>query len=192
MKTGVGVNGLVGMLHIGSVRHAGFELVKKSSGANEEYFHGSVFVGIYTRSNITRMPQNPDKQMQPQMEKQIVRTDQAPAPIGPYSQAVSVHNMLFVSGQVAIDPRTGEFVVTDIRSEAELVMANIKAILDKAGFQFSHVVKSTIFLSDMNNFKDVNEIYGAAFPTNPPARETVQVSRLPKDANVEISVIAVK
>ena len=127
-----------------------------------------------------------------QMEKQIVRTDKAPAPVGPYSQAVLINNMLFVSGQVAIDPQTSEFVVTNIRSEAELVMANLKAILDKAGFNFSHVVKSTIFLSDMNNFKDVNEIYGAFFPTNPPARETVQVSRLPKDANVEISVIAVK
>ena len=130
--------------------------------------------------------------MDNQREKQIVRTDKAPAPIGPYSQAVAINNMLFVSGQVAIDPQSNEFRITDIRTETELVMANLEAILDKAGFQFAHVVKSTIFLSDMNNFKDVNEIYGASFPTNPPARETVQVSRLPKDANVEISVIAVK
>lgn len=126
------------------------------------------------------------------MDKQVVRTDRAPAPIGPYSQAILINGMLFVSGQVAIDPDTNELVIDDIRTEAERVMANIKAILDHAGFQFHHIVKSTIFLIDMNNFKDVNEIYGAFFPHDPPARETVQVSRLPKDANVEISVIAVK
>ena len=126
------------------------------------------------------------------MNKQIVRTDRAPAPIGPYSQAILINGMLFVSGQVAIDPDTNETVVHDIRAETERVMANVKAILDHAGFQFRHVVKSSIFLSDMNNFKDVNDVYGAYFASDPPARETVQVSRLPKDANVEISVIAIK
>lgn len=126
------------------------------------------------------------------MNKQIVRTERAPAPIGPYSQAVSVNGMLFVSGQVAIDPATGEMVQSDIRAETERVMQNLEAILTQAGYGFEHVVKSTIFLSDMNNFKEMNEVYGTRFKSDPPARETVQVSRLPKDANVEISVVAVK
>ncbi len=126
------------------------------------------------------------------MNKQIVRTDRAPQPIGPYSQAVLINDMLFVSGQIAIDPDTGEMTQDDIRIETTRVMNNIEAILEHAGFGFHHVVKSSIFLIDMNNFKDVNDVYGVCFEIDPPARETVQVSRLPKDANVEISVIAVK
>lgn len=126
------------------------------------------------------------------MDKQVVRTDRAPAPIGPYSQAILIDNMLYVSGQIALDPDTNELVIDNIRNETERVMNNIKAILDHAGFQFKHIVKSSIFLIDMNNFVNVNEVYGTYFPTDPPARETVQVSKLPKNVNVEISVIAVR
>lgn len=126
------------------------------------------------------------------MEKKIINTDKAPAPIGPYNQAVQFGNMLFVSGQIAIDPATNELVQGDIEAEATQVMDNLKAILTQAGMDFSNVIKSTIFLMDMGQFAKVNAIYGAYFPTDAPARETVQVSGLPKGVNVEISVVAGK
>lgn len=126
------------------------------------------------------------------MEKKIIHTPNAPSPIGPYSQAVMAGGMLFVSGQIAIDPKTNQLVLSDIQSETEQVMENLKAILEEAGMNFSHVVKSSIFISDMNNFGKINEVYGKYFPQNPPARETVQVAKLPKEVNVEISVIAMK
>ncbi len=122
--------------------------------------------------------------------KTIINTPNAPAPIGPYSQAVKAGNLLFVSGQIAIDPASGELTNTDIDSETRQVMKNISAILKEAGMNFSSIVKTSIFLKDMNDFAKVNTIYGEYFSENPPARETVQVSRLPKDVNVEISVIA--
>jgi 2-iminobutanoate/2-iminopropanoate deaminase len=124
------------------------------------------------------------------MEKKIFETKQAPAPIGPYSQAVQAGNLLFVSGQVAIDPATGNVDATDIKSETIQVMKNLEAVLTEAGYQFSNVVKTTIFLSDMNLFGAVNEVYGSYFSSNFPARETVAVKGLPKNVNVEISVIA--
>ena len=124
------------------------------------------------------------------MEKKIFETKQAPAPIGPYSQAVQAGNLLFVSGQVAIDPATGSVDATDIKSETIQVMKNLEAVLTEAGYQFSNVVKTTIFLSDMNLFGAVNEVYGSYFSSNFPARETVAVKGLPKNVNVEISVIA--
>ena len=124
--------------------------------------------------------------------KKIIQTSKAPAPIGPYNQAVLANNMLFVSGQVAINPANGNFILTDIKSETKQVMENIKAILEEAGLNMDSVVKASIFLSDMNNFSEVNEIYGSYFTSDFPARETVQVACLPKDVNVEISVIAVK
>ncbi len=123
--------------------------------------------------------------------KEIIRTDKAPAPIGPYSQAVKAGGFVFVSGQVAIDPVTQSLHIGDIETETRFVMKNTGAILEAAGLTFIHVVKATIFLRDMNDFAKVNAIYGESFPVEPPARETVQVSRLPKDVNVEISVIAV-
>lgn len=126
------------------------------------------------------------------MKKIIIQTDKAPAPIGPYSQAVMVDNILFVSGQVAIDPATGILNTKDITIETTLVMKNIKAILNEAGMDFSNIVKTTIFLKNMDDFAKVNEIYGSNFAGDFPARETVQVSKLPKDANVEITVTAVK
>ena len=124
------------------------------------------------------------------MEKKIIRTDSAPAPIGPYNQAVQVGNMLFVSGQIALDPATGELVQGDIKTETKKVMENLQAVLQAAGMDFSHVIKSSIFLMDMGQFAQVNEVYGSYFAADPPARETVQVAGLPKGVNVEISVVA--
>jgi 2-iminobutanoate/2-iminopropanoate deaminase len=126
------------------------------------------------------------------MEKKIIRTDKAPAPIGPYSQAVQFGNMLFISGQIALNPSSGQLEMADIKSETKLVMENLKAILSEAGMDFSNVLKSTIFLMDMGQFAQVNEVYGSYFQENPPARETVQVAGLPKGVNVEISVVAAK
>jgi 2-iminobutanoate/2-iminopropanoate deaminase len=123
--------------------------------------------------------------------KQIIKTTNAPAPIGPYSQAVQAGNFLFVSGQVAINPESGELNIGNIEEETHQVMRNLKAVLLEAGLNFDHVVKSTIFLSDMGTFAQVNEVYGQYFSANFPARETVQVSVLPKNVNVEISVIAI-
>ncbi|RVU01813.1 RidA family protein [Mucilaginibacter limnophilus] len=122
--------------------------------------------------------------------KAIINTSDAPAPIGPYSQAVKAGGLLFVSGQVAIEPATGDLILDDIETETHQVMKNIKAILTAAGAEFSHVVKTTIFLKDMGDFAKVNEIYGSYFTADFPARETVQVSVLPKNVNVEISVTA--
>ena len=124
--------------------------------------------------------------------KKIINTANAPAPIGPYNQAVMSGNMLFISGQIAFIPGTSDLVDTDIKAEANQVMKNLNAILTEAGMDFSHVVKTTIFLSDMALFGDVNEIYGSYFTSEYPARETVAVKGLPKNVNVEISMIASK
>jgi len=126
------------------------------------------------------------------MSKNVVYSESAPEPIGPYSQAIQAGNMLFVSGQIAIQKSSGKLITDDIESETAQVMKNIGDILNAAGFEFQHVVKSTIFLQDFNDFAKVNEVYGRSFPNNPPARETVEVSRLPKDVNIEISCIAIK
>ena len=122
--------------------------------------------------------------------KDIVLTDKGPKPIGPYSQAVKSNGFLFASGQVALDPRTNEFIGGDIRQQTERAMENIKAVVEAAGSNLHHVVKSTVFLKDMNDFAAMNEAYGKYFAAAPPARSTVQVARLPKDALVEIEVIA--
>lgn len=124
------------------------------------------------------------------MNKKIINTDKAPAPIGPYSQAVLVNNILYVSGQIAINPESGQLKLDNIIEETQQVMNNLKAILEEAGMDFSNVIKSTIFLKDMNQFSSVNEVYGAFFKSDFPARETVQVAALPKFVNVEISVVA--
>jgi len=126
------------------------------------------------------------------MSKSVVYSENAPEPIGPYSQAIQAGNMLFVSGQIAIQKSSGKILVENIEDETKQVMLNLKHVLLAAGMDFSNVVKSSIFLKDMNNFPKVNEVYGQYFQENPPARETVEVSRLPKDVNVEISCIAVK
>ena len=124
--------------------------------------------------------------------KKIIKTQNAPAPIGPYNQAILSGNTLYISGQIAINPRTNELVLSDIKTETKQVMENLKAILKEAKTDFSTVVKSSIFLSDMNNFGAINEVYGSYFEgLFAPARETEEVSVLPKNVNVEISMIAV-
>lgn len=125
------------------------------------------------------------------MSKEIIETNQAPAPIGPYSQAVKAGNTLYLSGQIALDPATAKLVNDSIEAEARQVMKNAGAVLKEAGLDWKHVVKTTIFLKDLGNFEAVNKVYGEHFSGNYPARETVEVSRLPKDMNVEISLIAV-
>ncbi len=121
---------------------------------------------------------------------QMIETDKAPKAIGPYSQAIRYENLLFISGQIAIDPETQTFVGGDVKKQTRRVMENIKAILEEAGLSFNHVIKTTIYLKNINDFNDVNEIYGEYFSDYKPARATVEVSNLPKDALVEIEVIA--
>lgn len=125
------------------------------------------------------------------MAKQIIVTEKAPAPIGPYNQAVKAGGFLFISGQVCLDPATGNLVNTDVKAEAHQVMKNLRTILEEAKMTFDHVVKTSIFLSDMSLFADVNEVYGSYFNGDFPARETVAVKGLPRNVNVEISMIAV-
>lgn len=125
--------------------------------------------------------------------KKVIKTTKAPAPIGPYNQAILSGNMLYTSGQIAIDPATGELKIHDLEEETTLVMENLKAILEEAGMTFENVIKTSIFISDMNNFSRINAIYGKYFdPETAPARETVEVANLPKFVNVEISAIAVR
>lgn len=125
--------------------------------------------------------------------KKIIKTSNAPAPIGPYNQAVLTGNMLFTSGQIAINPQTNELEVENLEDETRLVMENLKAILTEAGMTFENVIKTSIFISDMNNFSRINAVYGEYFQSDTaPARETVEVANLPKFVNIEISAIAVK
>jgi 2-iminobutanoate/2-iminopropanoate deaminase len=126
------------------------------------------------------------------MSNTIINTTAAPSPIGPYNQAVMAGNMLFISGQVCLDPETGTLKNKDIQEETHQVMHNLKAVLQEAGMSFANVVKTTIFITDMHRFGELNEVYGKYFEGNFPARETVQVSALPRFVNVEISMIAVK
>lgn len=124
--------------------------------------------------------------------KKIIFTDKAPAPIGPYNQAVLSANTLYTSGQIALHPETGELIISDIETETKQVMENMKAVLEAAGMTFDNVVKSTIFIIDMDDFTKINGVYGSYFSEeSAPARETVQVARLPKNVNVEISMIAI-
>jgi len=122
--------------------------------------------------------------------KDVVLTDKGPKPIGPYSQAIKAGGFLFASGQVALDPHSNEFLPGDVRQQTERVLENLKGILEAGGVNLHHVVKTTVFLQDMNDFAAMNEVYGKYFTVAPPARSTVQVARLPKDALVEIEVVA--
>lgn len=126
------------------------------------------------------------------MEKKIITSKNAPEPIGPYSHGVLMGNVLYTSGQVAKDAASGQMVQGDIKSETHKVMQNLQAILEEAGMNFSHVLKTTIYCTDLGNFAAINEVYGSYFSGNYPARETVQVAKLPLNANVEISVVAQK
>jgi 2-iminobutanoate/2-iminopropanoate deaminase len=122
--------------------------------------------------------------------RDVVLTDRGPKPIGPYSQAVRVNGFLFVSGQVALDPKTGEMSAGDVREQTERVLENVKGIVEAAGSKMPHVIKTTVFLKSMNDFTAMNEVYARYFTAAPPARSTVEVARLPKDALVEIEVVA--
>ena len=124
--------------------------------------------------------------------KKIIETNNAPAPIGPYSQAVLSGNTLYTSGQIAINPKSGKLILDSIELETTQVMDNMKAVLKEAGMNFDHVVKASIFISNMDDFNQINTVYNQYFTSDYPARETVQVARLPKDVNVEISMIAIK
>ncbi len=126
------------------------------------------------------------------MAKEIIYSKEAPAPIGPYSQAIKSGDTLYVSGQIALDAESGELINENITEETHAVMKNLDAVLSAAGFNFSNVVKCTIFIKNMDEFATINEAYGQYFKMDPPARETVEVSKLPKNVNVEISCIAVK
>src|SRR5258707_14785883 len=122
--------------------------------------------------------------------RDVILTDRGPKPIGPYSQAIRTNGFLYVSGQVALDPKTGEMKGTDVREQTERVFENVKGILEAAGSNLHHIVKTTVFLKDMNDFTAMNEVYAKYFTSAPPARSTAQVARLPKDALAEIEVIA--
>ena len=123
--------------------------------------------------------------------KKVIYTNKAPDPVGPYNQAIFSNNILYISGQVALDPKSGKMINKSLKDETNQVMNNLKTILMEVGFDFNNVIKSTIYLTDMDNFGEVNEIYGSFFDgKNVPARVTVEVSRLPKDAKVEIDMIA--
>jgi len=125
--------------------------------------------------------------------KKIIKTDKAPAPIGPYNQAIFAGNTLYISGQIALDPKSGDLKTDDLEEETKLVLENLKAIIEESGLTMDHIVKTSIFISDMNNFGKINEVYSRYFNSeNAPARETVEVANLPKFVNVEISAIAVK
>ena len=154
---------------------------------------GSSVVLISCQANMAKEKEDPKTLSQTTMEKKIIKTSNAPAPIGPYNQAVLSGDMLFLSGQIAIDPKTGELVADDIEKETRQVMENLKAVLQEAGMTFDNVVKTSIFLSNMDDFAPVNSVYGSYLnEETAPARETVEVARLPKDVHVEISMIAVR
>jgi 2-iminobutanoate/2-iminopropanoate deaminase len=122
--------------------------------------------------------------------KEVVTTDRGPKPIGPYSQAIKAGGFLYLSGQVALDPKTNEFAGGDVRQQTQRVLENVKGIVEAAGSNLHHVVKTTVFLRDINDFSAMNEVYARYFTSAPPARSTVQVARLPKDALVEIEIVA--
>jgi 2-iminobutanoate/2-iminopropanoate deaminase len=124
------------------------------------------------------------------MKKRVIHTDKAPKAIGPYSQAIQAGNFLFLSGQIPLDPASGELVKGDIRGQTRRVLENLKGVLESQQLGMEDVVKVTIFLKDMGNFSQVNEVYSTYFPSSPPARSTVEVARLPRDADIEIEIIA--
>jgi 2-iminobutanoate/2-iminopropanoate deaminase len=124
------------------------------------------------------------------MTKKIVETSRAPAPIGPYSQAITAGNLIFASGQTPIDPQTGELIAGDIAEQTAQALRNLKAVVEAAGSSLDRVLKTTVYLADMNDFAAMNEAYGRFFPQEPPARTTIQAARLPRDARVEIELIA--
>lgn len=124
------------------------------------------------------------------MKKKVIQTEGAPKAIGPYSQAIQAGNFLFLSGQIPLDPKTGELAKGDIRKQTQQVLENIKGVLESQGLGMENVVKATLFLKELGNFNQVNEVYANYFPSSPPARSTVEVAKLPRDADIEIEAIA--
>src|SRR4030043_1899245 len=124
------------------------------------------------------------------MKKNVIQTDKVPKAIGPYSQAIQAGNFLFLSGQIPLDPKTGELIKGDIRKQTRQVLENIKEVLESQGLGMENVVKATLFLKELANFNQVNEVYATYFPSSPPARSTVEVAKLPRDADIEIEAIA--
>jgi 2-iminobutanoate/2-iminopropanoate deaminase len=131
-----------------------------------------------------------DEQEDRDMKKRVIQTDKAPKAIGPYSQAIQAGNFLFLSGQIPLDPKTGELVKGDIRQQTKQVLENIKGVMESQKLGMENVVKVTIFLKDIGNFNQVNEVYATYFPSSPPARTTVEVAKLPRDTDIEIEAIA--
>jgi 2-iminobutanoate/2-iminopropanoate deaminase len=125
-----------------------------------------------------------------EMRKRVIQTEKAPKAIGPYSQAIQAGNLIFISGQIPLNPVTGEWVKGDIRQQTRQVLENIKGVLESQRLELEDVIKATIFLKDMGNFNQVNEVYATYFPSSPPARSTVEVARLPKDVEIEIEAVA--
>jgi 2-iminobutanoate/2-iminopropanoate deaminase len=125
------------------------------------------------------------------VNKKVIQTEKAPKAIGPYSQAIQAGNFLFLSGQIPLDPKTGELAKGDIRKQTQQVLENIKGVLESQGLGMENVVKSTIFLKDIGNFNQVNEVYATYFPSSPPARSMVEVAKLPRDADIEIEALAI-
>jgi len=132
-----------------------------------------------------------DEQEDRDMKKRVIQTDKAPKAIGPYSQAIQAGNFLFLSGQIPLDPKTGELVKGDIRKQTQQVLENIKGVLESQKLGMENVVKVTIFLKDIGNFNQVNEVYATYFPSSPPARSTVEVAKLPRDTDIEIEALAI-
>lgn len=153
-----------------------------------------LIIGFFTLSSLNDIDSKKEKlpKKNKNMKKKIISTTNAPSAIGPYSQAILVNGFLYTSGQICINPATNEMVMTNIQDETHQVMKNLKAILTEAGMGFENVIKTSIFLQSMNDFQAVNEVYASYFKSDFPARETVEVAKLPKGVNVEISMIAVE
>ncbi len=147
--------------------------------------------GFIFMVGISCSSQSQSSKKEVSMSRQVVSTDKAPAAIGPYSQAIVAGNFVFTAGQIPIDPKTSQLVTGDIQTQTRLVLENLKAVLEAAGTDLAHVVKTTVFLRDMNDFGAMNEVYARYFPKNPPARSAVQAARLPKDVGIEIECVAV-
>ncbi len=150
-----------------------------------------LLAGLFLFLGISCSNQTQQTKREVTMSRKVVATDKAPAAIGPYSQAIVAGNLVFTAGQIPIDPKTSQLLTGDIQAQTRLVLENLKAVLIAAGTDLAHVVKTTVFLKDMNDFGAMNEIYAQYFPENPPARSAVQAARLPKDVGIEIECVAV-
>ena len=150
-----------------------------------------LFVALFLLLGVSCSKSSQQSEKEVPVSRKVVSTNKAPAAIGPYSQAIVAGNLVFTAGQIPIDPKTSQLVTGEIQAQTRLVLENLKAVLEAAGTDLSHVVKTTVFLKDMNDFGAMNEVYAQYFPQNPPARSAVQAARLPKDVGIEIECVAV-